>query len=174
MILVVNAKSPDIVPSGDLSVTKTQKNKNKKAVPVDTLYRDGDVVYMTVPQKLKINDKIFLSNKSPNTIVQAAVGLLQYDGTTIPLGTASMVGPGQLFEMASFNGNWLRNIRGRIIGIKMKGLKGVSVDANLSQSLDLKEIDPSQITYDFMPMLTEKDHDLYITVSSETMGLLDF
>ena len=29
MILVVNAKSPDIVPSGDLSVTKTQKNKNK-------------------------------------------------------------------------------------------------------------------------------------------------
>lgn len=152
-------------PCGENS-DKNEVLQTANRLPADTIGLNDSVRYLIIPTRLRINDKIILVNRSQYTILQAAVVLLNDDGTTTPLGSASLVLPGWSFQVASFENNWLRKLRGKTIGIKIKGAKTVLTN-------EIENLDPAIITYDFTSTLSENDHDLYITVTSDE-GVLDF
>lgn len=145
-----------------------------------------DVIFLQVPKKLNIKDKIFLVNHSQTTILQAVVAIVS-DDTLTPIGNATLVSPGGRFEMASFSDNNLKKLKGQKIGIKIKGVKKILGDTNKTgivggslatgpvglgiehreiKAEELNNIDPSLITYDYKVSLSEQNHDLYITVTS--------
>lgn len=98
--------------------------------------------------------------------------------------------------MASYDNNWLKNVRGKKIAIKIKGVKkvlgdtsstgvvggsmatgpfGVGVSHSELKADEINNIDPSLITYDFSASIAEQDHDLYITITSgSTKDAFDF
>lgn len=76
---------------------------------------NDNVIYLDVPAKMKINDKIFLENKSPYSVLQAVVVLVESKKT---IGSTLYVNPGRRSEMASYDNNWLKNVRGKKIAIK--------------------------------------------------------
>lgn len=125
---------------------------------------DSTIIYIKVPSNLKVNDKIFLVNQSTYQILQAAVVLID-NGITVQLGRAMNVSPGCKYEMASFDNNWLKNIRGKTLGIKVKGQE----DTNISSEAKTNQ----ETTYDFNVTLLEDSHDLYIIVNSNS-NTLDF
>lgn len=167
-----------------------QENSNKA--------NDEHVVYIDVPKNMKIKDKIFLKNSSPYTIIQSVVVLVDNMKT---IGSAVYVNPGMTITMADYDNNWLKYVRGRRIGIKIKGVKKVLGDTNTTsiggggnvglafggfaagvkrsemKAEELNNIAPEDITYDFMPVISEANHDLYITVTAGTNskgGAFDF
>ena len=154
---------------------------------------NDNVIYLDVPAKMKINDKIFLVNNSPYTVLQAVVVLVESKKT---IGSTVYVNPGRRSEMASYGDNGLKNVRGKRIAIKIKGVKIVLDDTSSTgvvggsmatgtfgvgtSRLELKadeinNIDPSLITYNFSASIAEEDHDLYITITSgSTKDPFDF
>lgn len=146
--------------------------------------------YVTVPQNLKIKDKIFLVNKSPYLIIQAMVALPQGNGNFEPLGTANILAPDETSQIASYDNNWLKNLRGKTLSIKVKGAKvfagqsrtgvgtpmgGVGVSHTEINSELLNNIDPKDITYSFNVKFYEANHDLYIEVYYKGSGnVMDF
>lgn len=161
--------------------TKSPENKDSIAK-----VNANHVIYVEVPKKLNIKDKIYLVNRSETTILQAVVVLMSGDSYTT-IGNASLVSPGSSFEMASYSGDWLKNLKGRTLGIKIKGVKkiigdtsttgvaggsfatggfGVGVHHREIKAEELNNIDPELINYDYTVRLGEANHDLYITVTS--------
>lgn len=167
----------------------------EKSEAVDSLpqKKESNIIYVEVPKKLNIKDKIFLVNRSQTTILQAVVVLMSGESYTT-IGNASLVNPGSSFEMASYSGNWLKKLKGQTIGIKIKGVKkvigdtsttgvaggsfatggfGVGVQHREIKADELNNIDPELITYDYSVRLAEENHDLYIIVTSGS-GAFDF
>ena len=158
-----------------------------------TEIEDENIIYIDVPAKMKINDKIILQNKSQYSIIQAVVVLAD---TKQSIGSSTYVNPGESCEMASYDHNWLRNVRGKKIAIKVKGVKkilkdssstgiaggsfatggfGVGVRHTELKADEINNIDPSLITYDFNATISEANHDLYITImSGNSENPLDF
>lgn len=157
----------------------------------DSTSFSDNVLNVTVPQKLKIKDKIFLVNKSPYLILQAMVALPKPDGNFEPLGTANVLAPDETSQVASYDNNWLKNLRGKTLSIKVKAAKvftaqsrtGVATPmgdvgvAHTEISSDLiNNIDPKDITYSFNVKFYEANHDLYIEVyyKGDGKNVMDF
>ncbi|MCC8038296.1 MAG: hypothetical protein LIP02_09230 [Bacteroidales bacterium] len=114
---------------------------------------EDNVIHITIPKKLNIKDKVFLVNKTKGTIEKAAI-VLEENGTTTTVGFANNVGPGDVFEVASYQDNKLKKLKGKNLLIKIKGEKAKG------------ENQGGVSTYDYKVDLSEKSHDLYITVTS--------
>ncbi|MBR4130792.1 MAG: hypothetical protein IKU02_07735 [Bacteroidaceae bacterium] len=163
---------------------KAQESTNPSA-------ENDHVFYKTIPQNLNIKDKIFIQNKSPYYILQVAVAIPDENGELVPLGLSSHISPNETWELASFENNYLKKLRGKSIAIKAKAAK-IAVGENNNTSvwtpfggigvahkeLDptiLNSIKPSDITYDFNANLFEENHDLYIVLFSKgNKGVMDF
>ena len=164
------------------------KEETKASAATDSIAKvnDNHVIYVEVPKKLNIKDKIFLVNRSETTILQAVVVLMSGDSYTT-IGNASLVSPGSRFEMASYSNNWLKKLKGQTLGIKIKGVKkvigdtsttgvaggsfttggfGVGVHHREIKAEELNNIEPELINYDYTVRLGEENHDLYIIVTS--------
>lgn len=176
---------------GDSLFVRTNKNRmNTAKLVADTLNNvKGDhIIYVNVPKKLNIKDKIFLVNHSQTSILQAVVVLMTGDSYTT-VGSASFVTQGSRFEMDSYDDNGLKRLKGHTIGIKIKGVKkaiadisstgivgggfatggfGVGVQHQEVKAEEINNISPELITYDYSVRLSEEDHDLYITVTNGT------
>jgi hypothetical protein len=167
--------------------TISAPSKNANANAADT----SNVIYVHIPKKLNIKDKIFLVNRSQTTILQAAVVLVS-EGCFTSLGAATLVMPNGVYEMASFSDNGLKRLKDQTIGIKIKGINKVLGNIDRTKfvgnntaagafGLGVKEItaeelnnlDPSLITYDYSVSLAEESHDLYINVTTGA-NALDF
>lgn len=130
--------------------TKTVKTGKSQA---SALTGDDNVIHITIPKKLNIKDKVFLVNKTKGVIEKAAI-VLDDNGTTSTVGFANNVGPGDLFEVASYQDNKLKKLKGKDLLIKIKGERNQGpTQGNVA-------------TYDYKVNLSEKNHDLYITVTS--------
>lgn len=164
------------------------KEETKASTATDSIAKvnDNHVIYVEVPKKLNIKDKIFLVNRSETSILQAVVVLMSGDSYTT-IGNASLVSPGSRFEMASYSNNWLKKLKGQTLGIKIKGVKkvigdtsttgvaggsfatggfGVGVHHREIKAEELNNIEPELINYDYTVRLGEENHDLYIIVTS--------
>lgn len=177
-LLIILLLSSFVIPS---------KGQEKK----DTIAKSDNVLNITVPQDLKIKDKIFLVNKSPYLILQAMVALPQQGGNYEPLGTTTYLAPDESSQIASYDNNWLKNLRGKTLSIKVKGAKvfvgqnrtgvatpmgGVGVSHTEISSDLINNIDPKDITYSFNVKFFEANHDLYIEVYYKGNGenVMDF
>jgi hypothetical protein len=154
-----------------------------------------NVIYAEVPKNLNIKDKIIIRNSSPYTILQAVV-VLEEDGNEELLGSASYIAPNKSIEIAKYENNKLKKLRGKKLAIKVKGVKKVLGDKQTTQvgggslalgpfevgvthsdikAEEVNNIDASQIVYNFAVSLAEENHDLYIKVSaSGENGVFDF
>lgn len=165
---------------------KNEKNDAKFVADTLSNAKRDHVIFVEVPKKLNIKDKIFLVNHTQTSILQAVV-VLMTGNSYKTVGNASLVTPGSRFEMASYDDNWLKKLKGKTIGIKIKGAKkaiadisstgvvgggfaiggfGVGVQHQEVKAEDLNNISPELITYDYSVQLSEEDHDLYITVTN--------
>lgn len=173
--------------------SKTEKDTIKLVADTLNNVKGDHIIYVEVPRKLNIKDKIILVNHTQTSILQAVVVLMKGSSYTI-IGNASLVTPGNRFEMASYDDNWLKRLKGHTIGIKIKGVKkviadisstgvagggfgvvgggfatggfGVGVQHQEIKAEELNNISPELITYDYSVRLSEEDHDLYITVTN--------
>lgn len=144
---------------------------------------------VTVPTKLNIKDKVFVQNKSPYFILQMVVAVKNDDGTTTTIGVASNLAPGKATEIASYDNNKLKRLRGCELVIKAKGKKvnvaldgadvdvhtpygQVKVDNQHIRAEDWEKIENAETTYSFRARLFEENHDLYIQM--EGLDALDF
>lgn len=178
----------------------TAAEESSTAVAQDSVVdtkKDSKLILIDIPKKMKIEDKIKLVNNTQTTILQAAVVLVNEDGSYSPLATIGTVHPGYTIEMASFNDEWLKKIRGRTIGVKVKGIKKTIAGRNTTTvsggvfpigvgriSVDKQDIDASAleqltnpdeelITYKYFAHIHEDSHDLFITLT-EGEDALDF
>lgn len=148
------------------------------------------VFYKVVPESLKLQDKIMITNKSPYHILQIVVALVEEDGMKM-LGSATSISPNETWELASYSNNWLKNLKGKTIAIKAKAAKistGYEDRVQLNvpfqtftfhhKELDpdiINSIKPEDITYEFDAKLYEERHDLYIELFySSNKGIMDF
>lgn len=165
-----------------MSILSAQETGNK-----DELIFDIDV-----PKDMKINDKIFLYNSSPYFFLNAVVTLQNWnsinnnknvldnnDESEKEIGSASYIYPGQKSEMASYDRNWLRRVRGQKITVKIKGIKNILTDVrrfddtNDNARPDDSAISKQQVQQpadeiklsDFNISISELHHDLYIKVT---------
>ena len=157
---------------------------------------DSTIIYIDIPKKMNIKDKIILANQSKYTILQAVVALVE-DGRMNQLAMSELQGPGAFWTIAEYADNGLKILRGKRIAVKVKGTSEkfannnqVSVnagwygrvrvkdsDAEKANLEKLKELDPKTITYKFDATIAERDHDLYIYVTSKGengKGPMDF
>lgn len=141
---------------------------------------NNNVIYMTIPTKLKIKDKIYIRNKSPYYILQIVVAVPNGKGELEPLGSATYIAPNETWELASFRNNSLKYLRGKNIAVKTKGVKVYMGEQNGTKvwtpygsvSVRHKELDPNiinnikpeDITYSFDVKLFEANHDLYLDI----------
>ena len=124
--------------------------------------RDSSIVLKEVSPYLNIRDKIFVRNKSPYLIMQVMVALPDSDGGFDPVGSATDISFNEAKEIASYDNNELRSLKGKVLAIKVKG--GRDGD--------------SEITYNFDVKFVESHHDLYIDVYSKgdknKVNIMDF
>ncbi len=113
---------------------------------------DHSVIKIEIPAKLAIKDKIVIINRSPYNIEEVRVAKLNESGEMESLGTAKLIAPNGTVELASFDNNYLKKLRGKTIFVKAKAVKNF-----LS----------NEITYDFKASISEIKHDLYISLSSK-------
>jgi len=161
--------------------------------------QENKLISLTVPSNLNIKDKIILVNKSSCTILRAVLVLADIKDKQV-LGTCNIVVPEGHVTMAEYSRNGLRQLRGRKLGIKVKGYTKMLVD-NSSTSIggggigtggigvfgvgvshsevraeDINNLSDENITYDFSASLSENNHDLYIYIFDNrgVEGVLDF
>lgn len=157
------------------------------------------IIYKVIPKGLHINDKIFVVNNSPYTLLQIVVARPRANGRFEPLGTAIFVSPNETYELGSWDDNWLKYLRGQQLAIKVKGISKILGEEILGTATagtnwwgnvafarsHIKELDPNiinkispeKITYDFDVTYSEADHDLYIRVyykGDNGGGVMDF
>lgn len=102
--------------------------------------------------------------------MQAVVTAISKNYTLTQIGTAGSLAPGETKELASFEDNDLKKFRGKVIAMKVKGVKSVIVQNNGSISSIANE---SDVTYDFDARFSENRHDLYIEIVNNE-GIMDF
>ena len=171
-------------------VSAQEKNDStQKRVSVENVDKTKGAFFIEVPKKLNIKDKIFVQNNTQYLILQMVVAVDYGDGNFVSVGNASYIGSNVAVEIASFSDNSLKHLRGKRLLIKVKGVKinpivdGAKVNVNTplahvhvdTREIDkdfLKDIDESQITYDFHARLYENSHDLYIDIQPK--DVLDF
>ena len=165
--------------------------------PNITAQQDDKLILLEVPSDFRIKDKIKLVNKSTCTILRAVVVLADVEDQQVVLGTCNIVEPEGYITLADFERNGLRALRGRTIGIKVKGYSKMLIDQKGTaiggfsggtggvvigiRSVDIKAEDinnlPEEyITYDFSATISEANHDLYIKIydKGNGSGVLDF
>ncbi len=149
--------------------------------------------YKTVPSEMNIKDKIFIENASPFTILQAVVAVCDDNGTLQPVATTSFVTPATVREIADFDSNGLKRLRGCKLAIKVKGAKSIPAGSRSTEvhtpfgnvTVRQQNVDPAvinnvpatDVVYDFDAELSEKNHDLYIKVISpngQSTSIMDF
>lgn len=133
-----------------------------------TATQNDNVMYKTVEKNLNIKDNIIVQNKSPYLILQIMVALPNEEKGFVPIGSASYIAVNEAREIASYDNNGLKFLRGKTIAIKIKGAK-VAITEN-----DIKDED---ITYNFDATLFEANHDLYIQVNykgKDGTSVMDF
>lgn len=108
-----------------------------------------NIVIKSVPKKLSLKDKIVIENKSSFTIEQITVALLE-KGKFIPISTAKDIHPSCDETIINYRDNELKKLKGKDIAIKAKGTSSKGV-----------------VTYKFNIELSERHHDLYITMTSD-------
>lgn len=158
--------------------------------------QDNKLITLEIPYNLKIKDKIILVNKSSCTILRAVVILADTENAEV-LGTCNIVVPEGSVTMAEYSRNGLRALRGRTIGIKVKGYTKMLVDKSSTsiggagigtgvfgvgvshaevKADDVNNIADEHITYDFSASLSEDNHDLYLYIYDNRGmdGVLDF
>lgn len=151
---------------------QTEKKDNKSegqshpgatsSAPSEAKAKKAPIIRVTVPETLKIKDYVFVENKSPYMIARMAVAVDNGDGSYTTVGTLTYVPTGKTVELASFDDNKLKELRGRELLIKIKGYSTPGMpdpfgDENAGE-------DNREETYDFSVRLSEQNHDLYITV----------
>lgn len=134
---------------------------------VYVLDNDKGVIFKQVPKSLDLKDKIIIVNNSAYTIQQAAVAMVGEHGGYKPIAGMGKLMPGSSYEMVAYKDNGLARLRGKIIALKIKGVKTDD---------DGESFAGSKPSYDFQASLAENRHDLYITVTSSGNGgaIMDF
>ena len=166
---------------------------------MSTYAQNDNLIKLQIPQSYKIKDKIILVNNSTCTLIRGVVVLADTTEQVV-LGTCNIVAPGASVSMASFAKNGLKKYRGRIIGIKVKGVAkhiidqsgttvggfgfagGVVSGVAVANHTEVKAEDinnlqnDESVTYDFSATLSEANHDLYINIydNNNGEGVLDF
>ena len=151
---------------------------------------NGNIIFKVVNPALNIKDKIKVRNRSTYQVLQIVVALVE-NGEFRPLGTCSEIDPGEVCEIVSFAKNFLKNIKGRTLAIKAKGLKkpvgnqsrtdvhtpygDVKVKHKSTDREAEEEINPEDITYEFSVEFAEQTHDLLIELySTNSNSVMDF
>lgn len=149
-----------------------------------------NIVFKTVSPKLKVRDKVIVLNRSPYYILQAVVCQV-INHELVPIGSATNLSPNESWEIASFRGGKLKDLRGQTLAIKAKGAKLSVGDENRTNvwtpygnvgvrhkdidKEELNNIKPEDITYEFDAALSEDKHDLYIELfTSSGVNAMDF
>ncbi len=130
---------------------------------------DG-VIIKQIPKSFKINDNVYLVNKTPYHILHAIVATVNGSAYT-PIGSATGLNPNAQIEIAAYSDNKLKKLRGSSLAIKVKALK-----RPIEQINDLDNINPDDLTYNFDVILSENRHDLIIEIiEKRTSGnIMDF
>ncbi len=157
-----------------------------------TTVQNAHVMYKMVEKKLNIKDKIIVQNKSPYLIMQIMVALPNNAEGFTPIASSSYIAANEAKEIAYFDKNSLKSLRGKTIAIKIKGAKVVIPENNTqvytpygSVDVQHKNIDPNiinnikdkDITYNFDAKLFEANHDLYLQViykGKDGTSVMDF
>lgn len=123
-----------------------------------------NIIVINVPKKLRLKDKIIVSNRSPYHIIQVVVGLYNETGDITSLGSAKNMTPNTSnAEIASYQNNELKLLKGKTIAIKAKGKKNI----DSTDSIESLESNEDSITYDFVARVYEYKHDLYIELKAK-------
>lgn len=174
-LYIVN-KTPAILTGGQKRVKENSKARrdrlnNQRKQTIDSLKQaNSNIIIKEIDKTLDIKDKIFIVNKSQSCINQLAIAIINAEGKYEPI--CSMikdVRPGQTAEIISFTNNELKQLRGRIIVVKIKGSKYSGNKGDIIKE-DIDE-NSSNITYDFDVKLYERRHDLYIEANCGTRKL---
>jgi len=120
---------------------------------------DKDVIYVDIPKKLKIEDKIIIHNNTGYTLLQGVVAEVAPSGLK-NLGQVTNVRPDFSALVADFDDEKLEEYRGKRLAIKIKGVKTVVANDGTVTT------DPNTVTYDFQVTPSERNHDLILTVTS--------
>ena len=155
---------------------------------------ENNLIKLDVPSNLNIKDNIILLNNSSCTILRSAVVLMDKNEEVV-LGICNIVVPGGSVVLASYDKNGLKHLRGKRIGVKVKGVKKRIVDSSVTSvggyaggsfavgvshadvnANELNNITDEDITYEFTASLSEAHHDLYINIydNQEGGGVLNF
>ena len=146
-----------------------------------------NIIYKWVSDRWNIKDKIRIWNRSPYTIAQVVVCLVEGSKLT-PLGTCNDVDPDDDCDIAAYRNNSLRFLKGQTIAIKAKGIKSESGSRSSTKvrtpygNVDVKRRStedtdgkPDEFTYEFEAKLFESQHDLYIELyAAEGNDVMDF
>ena len=147
---------------------------------------DSSIIYVQIPPKMKINDKIFVVNKTPNLIVHMVVALPNEEGSMESLGSSCYITPNKTVEIASFDNNGLKKLRGKTIAVKAKGIKtSIEIQGKRVNVLDVdnqkfnvemvNSLKNEDFLYDFKTIIYEANHDLYIELHSKGKNsIMDF
>jgi len=133
-----------------------------------------DMTITFVPQKLNIKDKIFITNKSPCLIQYLVVAVIDEALKFVPVGSAKNISPNKNFEFVSYEDNKLKQLKGKVIAIKTKGIKKFTVGKDEDYTFT---DDSSNVTYSFNAVLKEDRHDLYIEITGKDKyegNIMDF
>lgn len=162
---------------------------------ISTYAQNDNLIKIQIPSSYNIKDKIILVNNSTCTLLRGVVVLADTTEQVV-LGTCNIVAPGANVSMASFAKNGLKKYRGRIIGIKVKGVAKQIIDQSATavggyaggfvsgvvghaevKAEDINNMQNDEsVTYDFSATLSEANHDLYINIydNKNGEGVLDF
>lgn len=161
--------------------------------------QDNKLILLDVPYDFNIKDRTILVNKSSCTILRSVLVLADIPEKQV-LGTCNIVVPGGSVELADYERNGLRLLKGRKIGIKVKGYTKMLLDRSSTaiggggigtcgigvfgvgishvdvKADDINNIPDELVTYDFSASLSEENHDLYINIHDNrgAEGALDF
>lgn len=116
-----------------------------------------DLIVKEVPRDFKLKDKIIVANHSSYSITSVHIDFPGTSSSKKSLGTISNLYSGRTKELASFQGNWLKNLRGHSIEITIKGRKGTDEEKGSSA---------------FTVILSEQDHDLFVEVFNNDKGVI--
>lgn len=149
---------------------------------------ENNLIKLNVPSNFKIKDKIILVNNSSCTILRSAAVLMDTNEEVV-IGTCNIVVPGGSVVLASYDKNGLKRLRGKSIGIKVKGVKKRIVDSSETSvggfaggafavgvnhadvnANEFNNIADEDITYEFTASLSETNHDLYINIYDNQGG----
>ena len=111
-----------------------------------------------ISQKMDVNDKVFVINSTPYTLLETTVLIYGTDGNYQTVCNIKNTKSGEKIEAASFDDNKLRIVKGKPVVIRTKILKeGVIAENSKFGDEDV-----------LIAVLYEEDHDLYVElVNSE-------